>query len=213
LQRGRQASLHPLLYQKVPVKVASEWDTAEVGNVQLDYVGHCGRSTGGEYLHTLSAVDIASSWWEGEPILGRSQHATEAGLQEIRQRLPFRLREIHPDNDTGLLNDLIWRCCRKWRVRMSRSRPYRKNDNAWIEQRNWTHVRQVVGYRRLEAQYAQLNVAQLRRMITGLQNRLWDTLAAGEDASVRPRRRGPAPTLSGVVHRLWMKRMMAGEAA
>jgi hypothetical protein len=150
LRQNRNPSVHPLLYQKIPVKVASEWDTGEVGNVQLDYVAHCGRSTAGEYLHTLSAADIATGWWEGEPIAGRSRAATQEGLDRIRQRLPFRIREIHPDNDTGLINELLWKYCQKARIKMSRSRPYQKNDNAWVEQRNWTHVRKVVGYRRMD---------------------------------------------------------------
>ena len=150
LRQNRNPSVHPLLYQRVPVKVASEWDTAQVGNLQLDYVFHCGRSTGGEYLHTLSAADIATGWWEGEAIMGRSQLATKEGLDRIRQRLPFRILEIHPDNDSGMINDLLWGYCKKARIRMSRSRPYKKNDNAWVEQRNWTHVRKVVGYRRMD---------------------------------------------------------------
>ena len=150
LKRERNPSAHPLLYQRVPVKVASEWDTREVGNLQVDYVAHCGRSTGGEYVHTLSTVDIASGWWEGQAIPGRSQRATEEGLKQIRARCPFRIREIHPDNDSGLINDLLWRYCRGARIRMSRSRPYKKNDNAWVEQKNWTHVRKVVGYRRYD---------------------------------------------------------------
>src|SRR5450759_1829312 len=72
LRRNRSPRVHPLLYQKIPVKVASEWDTAEVGNVQVDYVAHCGRSTAGEYIHTISAADIATGRWEGEAILGRT---------------------------------------------------------------------------------------------------------------------------------------------
>ena len=159
LQRTRNPSTHPLLYQKIPVKVASEWDTHEVGNVQVDYVAHGGRSSGGEYAHTISAVDIASAWWEGQAIPGRSQGATGQGLDQIRQRCPFRFREIHPDNDSGLINDLLYRYCRAERIRMSRSRPYQKNDNAWVEQKNWTHVRKVVGYRRYDTmrQVALLN--------------------------------------------------------
>ena len=150
LRRNRNPALHPLLYQKIPVKVAADWETSQVGNVQVDYVEHCGRSMGGEYLHTLSAVDIASSWWEGEPVAQRTQEATQAGMTAIRQRAPFRIREIHPDNDRRMINDLLWRYCRRTHIRMSRSRPYKKNDNAWVEQRNWTHVRKVVGYRRLD---------------------------------------------------------------
>lgn len=150
LRRNRTPAAHPLLYQRIPVKVAAEWDTAQVGNLQMDYVEHCGRSNAGEYVHTLSAVDIASGWWEGEAIPSRSQQATKEGMQAIRKRLPFRIREIHPDNDTGLINELVWRYCKSARIKMSRSRPYKKNDNAWVEQRNWTHVRKVVGYERFD---------------------------------------------------------------
>jgi len=150
LRRNRNPAVHPLLYQRIPVKVAAEWDPNEVGNLQVDYVEHCGRSTGGEYLHTLSAVDIASSWWEGEVISSRSQTATKEGMEAIRRRVPFRIKEIHPDNDSGMINDLLWRYCQEAGIKMSRSRPYRKNDNAWVEQRNWTHVRKVVGYQRLD---------------------------------------------------------------
>lgn len=150
VNRPRSATVHPLLYQKIPVKVAGEWDTDEVGNVQVDYVEHCGRSTGGQYIHTVSAVDIASGWWEGEAITARTQEATREALDRIRKRAPFRFREIHPDNDHGLINDLLWRYCRKRQIKLSRSRPYKKNDNAWVEQRNWTHVRKEVGYRRFD---------------------------------------------------------------
>src|SRR3954468_3075582 len=150
VNRPRSATVHPLLYQKIPVKVAGEWDTDEVGNVQVDYVEHCGRSTGGQYIHTVSVVDIASGWWEGEAITARTQEATREALDRIRKRAPFRFREIHPDNDHGLINDLLWRYCRKRQIKLSRSRPYKKNDNAWVEQRNWTHVRKEVGYRRFD---------------------------------------------------------------
>jgi hypothetical protein len=150
VNRPRSATVHPLLYQKIPVKVAGEWDTDEVGNVQVDYVEHCGRSNGGQYIHTVSVVDIASGWWEGEAITARTQEATREALDRIGKRAPFRFREIHPDNDHGLINDLLWRYCRKRQIKLSRSRPYKKNDNAWVEQRNWTHVRKEVGYRRFD---------------------------------------------------------------
>ena len=148
LRQHRRPPVHPLLYQRVPVKTSADWDRQEVGNLQLDYVLHCGRSTAGEYLHTLSATDIATGWWEGAPQLGRSQKATQESFEGIRQRLPFRIQEVHPDNDSGILNDPLWNYCRRHRIGMSRSRPYQKNDNAWVEQKNWTHVRKVVGYSR-----------------------------------------------------------------
>ena len=150
LRKNRNPAVHPLLYQKIPVKVASEWDTQEVGNLQADYVEHCGRSNGGDYVHTVSLADIASGWWEGEPIPARTQKDTQEAIERIRQRIPFRIREIHPDNDRGLINELLWGYCKKRGIRMSRSRPYQKNDNAWVEQRNWSHVRKMVGYQRYD---------------------------------------------------------------
>jgi hypothetical protein len=156
LRRNRNPNVQRLIYQKVPVKVAAEWDTNEVGNVQVDFVPHCGRSTGGDYIHTISAVDIATNWWEGQAIPVRSQHATKEGLSQMRPRFPFWIRELHPDNDSALVNDLLWDWCRQARIRLSRSRPYKKNDNAWVEQKNWTHVRKIVGYRRYD------NLSELR---------------------------------------------------
>lgn len=151
LRRNRNPGVGRLQFERVPVKVASEWDTDEIGNLQIDFVGHCGRSTGGEYIHTLSAVDIASGWWEGQAIAVRSQQETKGGLEQMRPRFPFPIKEIHPDNDSAMVNDLLWDWCRAAQIRMSRSRPYKKNDNAWIEQKNWTHVRKVVGYRRYDS--------------------------------------------------------------
>jgi hypothetical protein len=150
LRRNRNPNVQRLIYQKVPVKVAAEWDTSEIGNVQVDFVAHCGRSTGGDYIHTISAVDIATNWWEGQAIAVRSQQATQEGLSQMRPRFPFRLRELHPDNDSALVNDLLWDWTQQEKIRLSRSRPYKKNDNAWVEQKNWTHVRKVVGDRRFD---------------------------------------------------------------
>jgi hypothetical protein len=150
LRRNRNPGVQRLNWERVPVKVAAEWDTQEVGNLQVDFVAHCGRSTGGDYIHTLSAVDIASGWWEGQAIRVRSQQETKTGLEQMRPRFPFALKEIHPDNDSAMINDLLWDWCRAAGIRMSRSRPYKKTDNAWVEQKNWTHVRKVVGYRRYD---------------------------------------------------------------
>lgn len=150
LPRNRNPNVQRLIYQKVPVKVAAEWDTSEIGNVQVDFVAHCGRSTGGSYIHTISAVDIATNWWEGQAIAVRSQQASKDGLNQMRPRFPFQILEMHPDNDSALVNDLLWDWTQQEKIRLSRSRPYKKNDNAWVEQKNWTHVRKVVGYRRFD---------------------------------------------------------------
>lgn len=102
--------------------------------------------------------------------MGRSQKATEEGFAAVRARFPFRVREVHPDNDSALLNDLPWKYCRKRRIAMSRSRPYQKNDNAWVEQKNWTHVRKVIGYRRYDQPAEQEILRTLYRKLAEFQN-------------------------------------------
>jgi len=152
LARGRGSSMRRLLLEQIPLKVADEWDRRQVGNLQVDLVAHCGQSTAGSFLWTLSTVEIASNWWEGEPVLDRTQLSTRYALDAIRRRLPFRLREIHPDNDSSVINHLLVEYCRQNQIALSRSRPLKKNDNCWVEQKNWTHVRKLVGYRRLSGQ-------------------------------------------------------------
>jgi hypothetical protein len=120
-----------------------------VGSLQVDWAPHCGQSTAGRFLGTLSTVDIASNWWEGEPVMDRTQQSTRCALDAIRRRLPFRLGEIHPDNDHSVINHLLVEYCRENQIALSRSRPLKKNDNCWVEQKNWTRVRKLVGYHRL----------------------------------------------------------------
>lgn len=157
LNRYRRSNIHPLLYQQIPVKLTDEWDRQQAGNLQLDFVTHSGQSAAGHYAYTLSAADIASGWWEGQAMLGRSQHAAVQAFAMIRERMPFRIREVHPDNDSCLINSLLLSWCSQRNIAISRSRPLHKNDNAWVEQRNWTHVRRMVGYRRYDTQ-AQVDV-------------------------------------------------------
>jgi hypothetical protein len=113
LDRRRGSSMRRLLLEQIPLKVAEEWDRRQVGNLQVDFVAHCGQSTAGSFLWTLSTVDIASNWWEGEPVMDRTQQSTRCALDAIRRRLPFRLREIHPDNDSSMINHLLVEYCRR----------------------------------------------------------------------------------------------------
>ena len=147
-RKGRPKS-KSLLYQKIPVRL-NDWDTSIIGNLGVDLVEHCGSSTRGEYINTLSTTDIASGWWEGEGVMGGGQYPTLEALKRIRKRAPFKWLEIHPDNDTAFINAHLLRYCRKDGLRFSRSRPYKKNDNAYIEQKNWTHVKKILGYLRYD---------------------------------------------------------------
>jgi len=98
IRKKYQKKVHPLLYQKIPVKLSDEWDKSQLGNIQTDLVEHCGQSARGEYINTISNTDIATGWWEGEAIMGRGQIPTQEGLERARKRFPFQWKEIHSDN-------------------------------------------------------------------------------------------------------------------
>src|SRR3989337_2441401 len=89
LKRKYHRKSHPLLYQKIPIKLSNEQDRTQLGNIQIDLVEHCGQSARGEYMNTLSTTDITSGWWEGEAVMGRSQEAAIDGLKTGRNSFPF----------------------------------------------------------------------------------------------------------------------------
>ena len=122
------------------------------GYLELGLVLHCGASSKGEYLHTLNVVDIATSWCEPVALRNRSQEAVQAKLEEIRGRLPFPLLGIDSDNDSAFLSGHLVRWCEEAHIEFTRCRPYRKNDQAHIEQKNWVAVRQLIGYERYQSE-------------------------------------------------------------
>ena len=138
-----------LLRQKIPIRL-TEWDTSQVGYVEADMVVHCGSSSLGEYINTLSATEISSGWWEGEAILAKSQEHSFWALKEIRKRTPFKWKGLDSDNGSEFINQILYKYCHREKLEFTRSRPNRKNDNAYIEQKNWTHVRKVLGYLRYD---------------------------------------------------------------
>ncbi len=138
LKRKYHLKTHPLLYQKIPIKLSYEQDRTQLGNVQIDLVEHCGQSARGEYINTLSTTDITSGWWEGEAVMGRSQEAVFKGLKRVRSRFPFVFKEIHSDNGTEFINWHLFRYTNKEKLGFSRSRPNKKNDNCFVEQKNWS---------------------------------------------------------------------------
>ena len=127
------------------------WDIDTPGYFEVDLVHHCGSSAHGEYVHTLQMIDVFSGWSERVAILGRSFRVVEAGFQRILDRLPFPILGVHPDNGSEFFNHHM---INFWRdhpqVQLSRSRPYRKNDNRFVEQKNSSLVRSYVGDIRLD---------------------------------------------------------------
>ncbi len=128
------------------------WDTAEPGHFEVDLVHHSGPIASGDYVHTLQMVDIATGWSERVAILGRGQRAMEQGFVAILARLPFPIEHLHPDNGSEFLNHHL---VRYWGqaivdVQLSRSRPFHKNDNRFIEPKNDSLVRAYLGHARLD---------------------------------------------------------------
>lgn len=142
--------IHPLLYQKIPVKVFAEQDRSELGHMQLDLVEHCGASAAGQFVCTLTGTDGFSGWTDEEAVWGKGQENIKNGLNNERGRCPFLWVEIHSDGGTEFINSHLFKYSIESSLEFSRSRPYKKNDNCLVEQKNYTHVRKLVGYLRYD---------------------------------------------------------------
>ncbi|MEW6231587.1 MAG: transposase family protein [Chloroflexota bacterium] len=155
-KRGRSTTKPgTLLKRSIPIRTFADWDDAKPGFLEIDLVAHCAESTEGEYLATLDTVDVVTGWSECIVPANRGQQAVRAALLEIRERLPVPLLGIDSDNDGAFINDHLLRYCQEGRITFTRSRPYKKNDQAHVEQKNWSVVRRVVGYDRYEGAAAQ----------------------------------------------------------
>jgi hypothetical protein len=157
-RKGPEQANH--LAREIPM-ARLPWQIAETGHFEVDLVHHCGSATVGDYIHTLQLVDVATGWSERVAILGRSQRAMEGGFRRVLPRLPFGVCALHPDNGSEFLNDHLIRFWGEEIVglKLSRSRPYHKNDNRFVEQKNDTLVRAYFGQVRLDtlAQCAAMN--------------------------------------------------------
>lgn len=144
------------------------WDTQEPGHFETDLVHHGGESSAGEYGYTLQLIDVATGWSERVAILGRGQTAMETGFRRVLARVPFAVRELHPDNGSEFFNAHL---VHFWKdkvvgVQLSRSRPYQKNDNRMVEQKNDSLVRQYLGHWRFDT-------AEQVQAINLLYERMW----------------------------------------
>lgn len=157
-----------LLKHLVPLKT-DHWDVTQPGYLEIDLVSHSGASAAGEFLHTLDAVDIHTGWVERQAVRGKGQHGILQALTTIAQHLPFALRGLDSDNGSEFINGHLVAFCQERGIQFTRSRPYKKDDNAHVEQKNWTHVRKLVGWdrydtpeaqRALNALYAELRLFQ-----------------------------------------------------
>lgn len=150
--RGRSTTKPGTLLRKlIPIKT-KQWDETHPGFIEADTVAHCGTSVAGEYANTVDTVDIATTWTEQRAVLGKGEATVLKALQNIEVSYPFPLLGFDSDNGGEFLNYHAFKYFtqREKPVQFTRSREYQSNDNAHVEQKNWTHVRQYLGYDRLE---------------------------------------------------------------
>jgi hypothetical protein len=151
----------------VPVRRIN-WDEPEPGHFEADLVHHCGSSPDGQYVYSLQLVDVTTGWSECAALLGRSFLVMEDGFQRVFHRLPFPVLELHPDNGSEFFNDFLLKSLKEKvkGLKLSRSRPFQKNDNRFVEENNFSLVRAYVGYQRLDT-------VEQTRLLNQLYDLLW----------------------------------------
>ena len=157
-----------LLKHHIPVKT-DRWDVASPGFTEVDLVSHSGNSATGEFAHSLNVTDIHTTWTESRAVLGRGEEAVQRALNEIAEELPFALRGVDSDNGSEFINWHLKSWCERKQIQLTRGRPYKKDDNAHIEQKNWTHVRKLLAWDRYDTPEAVEAINDLYRK----ELRLW----------------------------------------
>ncbi|MDO8670704.1 MAG: transposase family protein [Dehalococcoidia bacterium] len=148
-----------LLKESIPVRTFADWNEQKVGFLEIDLVAHCGESTRDFYLNTLNATDVMTGWTESMGVWGKGQARVGGAIDAIKRRLPFPMLGLDSDNGGEFINHGLYKYCEQHKITFTRSRPYKKNDQSYVEQKNWTTVRRIVGYDRYssKAALAQLN--------------------------------------------------------
>jgi hypothetical protein len=141
-----------LLKKAIPVRTFTPWDEDAPGFLEIDLVAHCGGTTEGQYLYTLTCVDLSTGWIECQAVRQRTMQAVFEAIQTVQTKLPFRLLGLDSDNGGEFINDLLYQYCLSETITFTRSRPYQKNDQAHVEQKNWSVVRRLIGYDRFETE-------------------------------------------------------------
>ena len=159
--RRRRGAINSALRKSIPIRTFADWKDVKPGFFEIDFVEHCGGVAEGTFVHSLVLTDVASGWTECVALPAREQTLVIAGFAQVRAELPFPLRGVNSDNDSAFINDTVVNFCQAHALQFTRSRPYRKNDQAWVEQKNGSVVRRLVGYGRLQGRDATAALARL----------------------------------------------------
>jgi len=141
-----------LLKNQIPIRTFSQWDDKQPGFLEVDLVAHCGDSLRDMFIYSLNLTDVSSGWTEPVAVMGRAEIRVFGGIKTVEARLPFPILGLDSDNDSAFINGELLRYCEAKRITFTRCRPYRKNDQAYVEQKNYSVVRRVIGYARYDTQ-------------------------------------------------------------
>lgn len=156
LKRNRGTTRHgSLLKSSIPIRITN-WDTNELGFMEMDTVAHNGGDPGGEFIFSLDMVEICTGWSEQRAVMGKGERGIVSAIDDVRRQVPFPARGLDSDTGSEFVNWHLVRYCEQYSLSFTRSRPEMKNDNAYVEQKNYTHIRQWLGYHRYDTE------AQLR---------------------------------------------------
>lgn len=139
-----------LLKKMITVRTFADWNEDQPGFMEIDLVAHCGETGEGQFLNTLTCTDVCTGWTEPIALRRRSSQAVRDALHNMRPELPFPLKGLDSDNGSEFINELLYSYCLVEQITFTRSRPYKKNDQSYVEQKNWSVVRHTIGYDRLE---------------------------------------------------------------
>ncbi len=150
---------------QIPIRTFTDWDDARPGFLEVDLVAHCGSSTEGFSLHTLCGVDIASCWVELDAVWGKGQGRVGGAVQHVREQLPIALLGLDSDNGSEFINRTLYEYCQRLGITFTRSRAYKKNDSAHVEQKNGAIVRALIGYDRYTSKAAYVQLRRVYRLV------------------------------------------------
>lgn len=153
LKRGKSTTKPgTLLRSQIPIRTFEDWDDKRPGFFEGDLVAFCGESARGEYVNVLNLTDVALGWIGLEAFMGKGQYRVHKAVDNIRERLPFKMLGLDNDNGVEFINWLLKSYCEKYQITFTRIRPYRKNDNCFVEQKNYTVPRRFLGYARYDSE-------------------------------------------------------------
>jgi len=154
-----------LLKDEIPIKTFSEWDDTVPGYVEIDLVAHCGGNLSGEFAYTLDVTDVATGWTVTKAVKNKARVWVFRALEKICEKLPFEVLGIDSDNGSEFINHHLSNYCQENEITFTRSRPYRNNDNCYVEQKNWSVVRKVVGYYRHDTDQERIIINKIYKVL------------------------------------------------